>query len=306
MPERLTDYPYPAAPPPCQQEGPAQGQPCEGCPFLPDCDYQRIGKLLVDGREELRGAYTDEVIPGFLTLSGLRRLIETELGEELAQGNWGLVYGDPRGVKVFNDVFSRGDGDNLLVVSGSRMEGVARLGRRNLEQSDRAEQAVERRPGSPERDYAFRGRQSDDMGVLIRNVDAWRLGGITNRVSGDFSVEAAVRHNLAGRIPVMASVVWIHAEEVPQHLLEKPSRAFNAMLDVADGRHLVVKSQQYVEMFQLARVAAAERGVTLVRDDLTDERKIILWFYQYCCPEFWANAAERMQNAADAARLARE
>ena len=287
---------YPDQPPSCLTTGAC----CEGCTFLPDCNYLVLGEervstagllaaydeALYQERKENRASRYDSVLPEFFTGSGIRREIRSnqELAEELSEGGWGLIYCDLRGLKSLNDNYSKIQGDELLRLAGRRLLLEAGIRHKQVPVKDNLRLSL------IAHDIGIRDAGSDELAALIRGVTLDELLTVTIRQSERFSAQSAIRDYQAGQVPTILSFSYVHASELDIFLSADPIKGLDRAFETADDRHHAAKARQYEELWSLALMAAQSASQSLERP--ADERGIITHFMEHCCPDYHANADE--------------
>lgn len=298
MPKASSEYAYPKEPPPCVNTG----VECPECPYLPDCHYQVMGATAVSTAALLEITQTalqneqaenkeyryDNIVPGFLTWKGVRHEINhnAELRRELQQGDWGVLFCDVRGLKSTNDAYGRTKGDNLLRLAGMRfiIEAGIRVRQKHVP-------VDKRRTSDGVKDLGIRDRSSDELMAIVRRVTPGEFSGaVLPRQYNRFSPRRAMEDSQAGRVPTVLGCSGVHASELNPYSLAYPYDALRAAFELADTRQLHQKPAQYQEMFQLAAEVAETQGVTL--REPSDERGKAGLFLQWCCPDYFANAAQ--------------
>lgn len=297
MAESSPDYDYPKEPPPCL----STGAECRKCPYLPDCGYQEVGiiatstaALLTETQTALQNEQVenrqyryDDVVPGFLTWKGMQHLIRQDatFRRELQHGDWGALFCDVRGLKSTNDQYGRPNGDNLLRLAGTRF--IVEAG---VRMQDR-EVLVNQRRVPNLKDIGIRDRSSDELMAIVRRVTIEEFNNaVLPRQYERFSPRRAVEDSKEGRVPTVLGCAGVHASELDPYSLAYPYDALRAAFELADTRQLQQKPAQYQEMFLLAAEAARAQNVTL--SEPGDERAKAGLFFKWCCPDYFANAAE--------------
>jgi hypothetical protein len=137
------------------------------------------------------------------------------------------------------------------------------------------------------RDIGYRGNGADELVVLVRNVTPRQLREIAMRVEELFSVDRAIIDSANGKLPLVATVAHAHVDELNLEYT-KAVDIFQAVHASARERHENMKTEQYAEMWDMARRAARVKGMRLRKP--SDPRLIYQAFMEHCCPEFAENA----------------
>lgn len=206
----------------------------------------RVDKL---GKDRLLQVYSP---------AGLVDLIEhdQQLQDELAGDDWGIIYMDVRFLKYYNEVKGRQAGDDYLVSVRDR---VVQLAKRRFRQRTEPIEEDLRHENSPDRDVIWRAG-GDEIGIVVRGVNAARLEIMRYRLANELSVTAGQAAIAAGKTPAVASVAACHATDVERQtdINESDVLQLMATLDMlalrADLSHGDEKKLQYDQMWHELRL----------------------------------------------------
>jgi GGDEF domain-containing protein len=264
-------YAYPAQPPDCiRVQSEQYGQPCEGCPYIPECGYLAVSRNRI--YENM-----DKIVPGFYNLNGVEAIIQQDpaLATDLVAGRAGLLQVDIRGVKFGNDVFGQYFGDALIREGGSRLSS-------DCIRSTETPYDERRRDWYPGKlDIGFRTGKSDELFALIRDINENELHAIAMRSQEHFSVERALQNCRQGdALPLPGNISYLHVTRISADQRTSALDAFTAMREMTSAIDIVSKSSQYDEMW--TRVVSASGGNT---QRPSDDRLIYQRFVEIFCPD---------------------
>lgn len=233
----------------------------------PEALRRLVGKFAIARREDqariallqdsVGRLSTDELVHTLMSPQGVneRIILNPELQDELREGRFAVFGIDVRGVKSLNDSsFAHGNELITLVVE------------RGLPDSIRMDDIICRR--------------GDDFSLIARNVTPQGAQRIAERLSQAYSVERGVADIQDGLIPVMASVSYVHAQEIPS-----PRESVTDLLlwkqsleNTASARNVPPKKAQYATMWAMLKGDPNNRP--------NDERYIAKLFFDRFCPAF--------------------
>ncbi|HEU5186966.1 MAG TPA: diguanylate cyclase [Candidatus Saccharimonadales bacterium] len=200
---------------------------------------------------------TDELLESLMSPQGgnERIILNAALQEELRIGQFAIISIDVRGVKALNEQ-SFAHGNELLMLFAER----------GLATSIRMDDIICRR--------------GDDFFALARNVDQDAAAQIAGRLEADYSVERGLQDIENGLVPVMASVSFVHALEIPGEcqVVDDLLHWKDGLENEASRRNIAPKKSQYAHMWELLG------GDTNAKP--SDERFISKLFFERFCPDY--------------------
>jgi GGDEF domain-containing protein len=302
------------------------GRPCGDCPLYEasgECDVLEAGGQAVEWmhraadaehrrmqeRRRHAEALMDRKIPGFRTGGGVDAWIEayTDASRGLVYEKWAVLMGDMRGLKEINDNPHLGydAGDNLLFAAAERMR-QARLAPRSEWWADE-----EKRNDPRVIDIGFREHGSDELGILVRSVTKPQALKVLARMTTRFSVERAMEDDRQRILPIMASFVIVHSDDIRSRAINRqltrtiPTEQqrqdlakylFGEAEKEARRRLNTIKGPQYDEMWSEVTKAINAKGQPVpIRPN--DDRKISQTFREVCTPYYSSHQRAMLREA---------
>lgn len=296
----------PNQPPGCIDPVIGLGKPCAPdhalCGDAASCHFLELGQEWAGDREENEANRFDDVIPFYYTGMGIRSLIRHDplLARDLEMGNFGVVYGDIRGLKSINDKHGEEAGNQLLRIAGHRI--IHEAGIRTQQQDIGVDTRRNKFIKSDYFSLGIRAAGSDELMLLVMDVNKEELTGVETRHRDTFSVSRAVTDSeIHSRVPVIISLSSVHASELPsEHTTDAATMIF-ALRAEAAVRHMERKKEQYRQMAALLQADAAYHNETYTPP--ADDRLIVSRFMVRCCTTFEQDAEAMLQR--EAALIAR-
>ena len=222
---------------------------------------------------------------------------DTELRQELGQGQWGVIRLDGRFVKYINTAFGTLTGDQFLADGGAEITAIADgiIRRSDRRHEDRPSEE-ERRRGERRQGYALSEdiiiRQGgDEFALIIRNVTPEELKNIAERIQEQLTVERALQRYSNDYTPFIASVGFAHAidKELRPHveaLLRHGAvwQAYRQVNGAADAQEQAVKEAQYEDMWDRVKQMTPRRQ--RLRRKQPNDRVVAEAFLYALCPDF--------------------